>query len=204
MSPLKPYLSGNPPAEKTKFMQTCSRLSLFLKEKGNIRDINFDFNPKLLDATGVSATVDLLSNIDDVEKVASDDCLPKYVILESFCEPEAVDPTAVTKLSQMTIFYQGQVMVLDDVSADRARDLILVANNGRKVGSSSKSAVAVSESKDSDLPIARRASLHKFLAKRKDRATVRGAPYHLQSPGPGPSPGGTSSSGNQHTFDLNM
>ncbi|KAL8230248.1 hypothetical protein R6Q57_000026 [Mikania cordata] len=198
MSPPKPYLSGNPPAEKTKFMQTCSRLSLFLKEKGNIRDINFDFNPKLLDATGVSAapTVDLLSNIDDVEKVASDDCLPKYVILESFCQP------AVTKLSQMTIFYQGQVMVLDDVSADRARDLILVANNGRKVGLSSKSAVDVSESKDSDLPIARRASLHKFLAKRKDRATVRGAPYHLQSPGP--SPGDTSSSGNQHTFDLNM
>ncbi|KAI3786217.1 hypothetical protein L1987_45352 [Smallanthus sonchifolius] len=205
MSPPKHHLSATgtakPPEHKSKFLQTCNRLSLYLKEKGNIRDLNF----AKFDATGVSATsparattVDLLSNIDDPvpgEKSAS--VLPQYVILESFCEA-GDSAVAKPKTAQMTIFYQGQVLVLDDVPADRARDLMLMANNGVDLASTSKAAIkAEVQGKDSDLPIARRASLHKFLAKRKDRATVN-QPQN-QSPG-----GSSFASGNERSFDLNM
>ncbi|XP_076886874.1 protein TIFY 10A-like [Bidens hawaiensis] len=222
MSPHNHHLSatGKPPPEKSKsrFLHTCNRLSLFLKEKGNIRDLNLEIHAKFDDiAKGVpeaspakATTVDLLSNIDEktpqVEKPASID-LPQYVILDSSCEP-----VTNAKTEQMTFFYEGQVLVLDDVSADRARDLMLMAKNGGKienpiesearvdVSGSKEASKAVVQGKDSDLPIARRASLHKFLAKRKDRATARApAPFqeHDQSPG-------GSSSGNEHSLDLNM
>ncbi|KAK4427416.1 protein TIFY 11B [Sesamum alatum] len=53
-----------------------------------------------------------------------------------------------------------------------------------------------SEANGSDLPIARRSSLHRFLAKRKDRAAVRG-PYHNQE-----HPASSSKSDEQ--IDLNL
>ncbi|KAI3761663.1 hypothetical protein L1987_52084 [Smallanthus sonchifolius] len=177
--------TGKTPAEKSKFAQTCNRLSLFLKENGSIRDLKFD-------ATGTSPpTVDLLSNIGEK---AVNMTLPQYVILDSSGEltNKAGAGSSKPKTAQMTIFYGGQVLVLDDVPADRARDLMLMANNEKRL-QTYKSPSDVS--KDSDLPIARRASLHKFLAKRKDRATVR-APYQANNE----SPGGSSS----HSFDLNM
>ncbi|EYU45898.1 hypothetical protein ABFS82_04G092100 [Erythranthe guttata] len=52
------------------------------------------------------------------------------------------------------------------------------------------------EANDSDLPIARRSSLHRFLGKRKDRAAARG-PYQLQEQP------ASSSKGDEH-FDLNL
>ncbi|MFS7899868.1 putative transcription factor TIFY family [Helianthus anomalus] len=218
--------NGTPP-EKSKFLQTCNRLSLFLKEKGKIRDLNFGINAKF-DATGTglfdsvrslkspnpnstcqSATVDLLSSIGEkVEEKPVDVVIPQYVILDSSsCELEN-KVEAKSSTAQMTIFYQGQVLVLDDVPAGRARDLMLMAKNGVEtakpkpppvvdVSRSTKAPIKedVQQAKDSDLPIARRASLHKFLAKRKDRASVR-APYQ--------SPGGSSSGNEEHSFDLNL
>ena len=101
------------------------------------------------------------------------------------------------------------MVVIDDVSENRAKDLILMVKNSQpnektgnqiEMASISKSKESI-KGKDSDLPIARRASLHKFLAKRKDWATVGAAPdpqvHYNQSPG-------GSSSGNDHSFDLNM
>ncbi|XP_035833954.1 protein TIFY 11B [Helianthus annuus] len=190
-----PSATGTPP-EKSKFLQTCNRLSLFLKEKGKIRDLNFGINAKF-DATG-----------EKVEEKPVDVAIPQYVILDSSsCELED-KVEAKSSTAQMTIFYQGQVLVLDDVPADRARDLMLMAKNGVETSkpkppppvvdvSRSKGPIKedVQQAKDSDLPIARRASLHKFLAKRKDRATVR-APYQ--------SPGGSSSGNEDHSFDLNL
>ncbi|GER53594.1 jasmonate Zim-domain protein [Striga asiatica] len=40
------------------------------------------------------------------------------------------------------------------------------------------------EANGSDLPIARRSSIHRFLEKRKDRAAVRGPYYNQEHPGP--------------------
>ncbi|KAL0415025.1 UNVERIFIED_CONTAM: hypothetical protein Slati_3334400 [Sesamum latifolium] len=54
-----------------------------------------------------------------------------------------------------------------------------------------------SEANGSDLPIARRSSLHRFLAKRKNRAAVRG-PYHNQEHP------ASSSSKSDEQIDLNL
>ncbi|KAJ0677424.1 putative transcription factor TIFY family [Helianthus annuus] len=100
----------------------------------------------------------------------------------------------------MTIIYRGQVLVFDSISADKARDMMLAAaaaasssfdnqiQNRIPLASTSNSASEGFGSRyrmlpglqinGSDLPIARRSSLHKFLSKRRDRANER-APYRL-------------------------
>lgn len=145
--------------------------------------------------TESSTTIDLLSNMHDHE--IKENNLPHYFhVLDS---SDLTNKAAKTKTAQMTIFYGGQVVVLDDVPEDRTRDLILMAKNthpNQKTTnhlhfSKSPPSAATAKDKDleSDLPIARRASLHKFLAKRKDRT----APY--QPPVPAEK--------QDHTFDLN-
>ncbi|KAJ0546543.1 putative transcription factor TIFY family [Helianthus annuus] len=119
------------------------------------------------------------------------------------------------KAQQMTIFYHREVIVFDNIPADRARDLMLAAKDyPSSTGKTNAHDYLIATSnfpynaRESDQPIdhlrvqangldlliARRASLNKFLAKRKDRATVQ-APY--PSPGAGPSM-------HELNFDINM
>ncbi|KAF3520140.1 hypothetical protein DY000_02063920 [Brassica cretica] len=101
----------------------------------------------------------------------------------------------------LTIFYGGQVMVFDDFPAEKAKQVIDLAH---KVSAKSFTAelnsnqsaytqnIAKNDHKEiapepiqtnksslaCELPIARRASLHRFLEKRKDRISSK-APYQI-------------------------
>jgi jasmonate ZIM domain-containing protein len=78
-------------------------------------------------------------------------------------EPEAEAGPAPA--AQMTISYGGRVLVLDDVPADRAAELLRLA-------------AAQAGAAEGDLPVARKASLQRFMEKRRCRAAARGtAPY---------------------------
>jgi len=66
---------------------------------------------------------------------------------------------------QLTISYGGRVVVLDDVPADRAAELLRLA------------AAAPRVLRKDDLPMARKASLRQFMEKRKGRVAKRGSPY---------------------------
>ncbi|MCH90057.1 protein TIFY 10B, partial [Trifolium medium] len=124
------------------------------------------------------------------------------------------------KAAQLTMFYNGQVIVFDDFPADKAHELMAFANKG--ISQTQNNSVytytqsqpsfppnLVRASVDStapvttmniipntstgtgpqvlsrpnvcDLPIMRKASLHRFLEKRKDRVAAK-APYQVNKP----------------------
>lgn len=85
-------------------------------------------------------------------------------------EPEAEEEAGPAPGAQMTISYFGQVVVLNDVPADKAAELLRLA------ASQGAPRVLRAPAED-DLPMARKASLQRFMEKRKGRAAARGAPY---------------------------
>ncbi|KAE8675977.1 putative polygalacturonase-like [Hibiscus syriacus] len=119
--------------------------------------------------------------------------------------------------AQMTIFYGGQVVSFSDFPADKAKEIMLLASKSSSqtdnvnptlftssrttspiessfgVPPISKSVQPAQRPVPGDLPIARRASLHRFLEKRKDRITTK-APYLITSSAASPSKSGDSKS----------
>ncbi|KAF8393653.1 hypothetical protein HHK36_021899 [Tetracentron sinense] len=103
-----------------------------------------------------------------------------------------------SETAQMTIFYAGQVIVLDDFPADKAREIMLLASKGSSLIPGCLTSTSGNDRINpgslqrlpqpilSDLPIARRASLHRFLEKRKDRVSAS-APYQISKSGATPS-----------------
>ncbi|KAF7100581.1 hypothetical protein CFC21_102076 [Triticum aestivum] len=87
----------------------------------------------------------------------------------------------------MTIFYGGQVLVLDEVPDDRAAELLRVA-------AVSGTTRGYCEAADGDLPMARKASLQRFMEKRKGRLAARAVPYNR--------PDGDAASCNRLTLTL--
>ncbi|PAN47459.1 hypothetical protein PAHAL_9G293100 [Panicum hallii] len=79
-------------------------------------------------------------------------------------EAEAAGPAP----QQLTISYGGGVVVLEDVPADRAAELLRLA---AAQGAAPRALAA------GDLPVARKASLQRFMEKRRGRAAARGTPY---------------------------
>ncbi|CAI9267613.1 unnamed protein product [Lactuca saligna] len=239
MSPAKQYTTTTaatkPPMKKTSFTQTCNQLSVFLKERGSLKDLHRGINPKFDDtekSPAAMTTVDLLSNMEkqgqntaQAQADNSMNLLPRNDTLDYFTTLEdstnkIVSSKSESKTAQMTIFYNGQVIVFDDMPADRARDVMLAAesfppsngkvdtgveltstsNHSSDVHGSNQPIHVQFQANGLDLPIARRASLHKFLAKRKERAAVR-SPYQLHNP---PQAAGASKNEHKFEFDLNL
>ncbi|RRT40453.1 hypothetical protein B296_00058531 [Ensete ventricosum] len=150
--------------DKSNFSQICRLWRQYLKEKGSLSGLGIDMAP-------VSAG-------------------------EIFSQMEK---------GQLTIFYAGKVMVFDDFPAAKAKDLMQMASNesiaAQKISFSAPRAAASpskldsmlaaasgsqsmaapspdspSKTSASDMPIARRNSLHRFLEKRKDRCVLQLVP----------------------------
>ncbi|CAN6302061.1 unnamed protein product [Urochloa humidicola] len=71
----------------------------------------------------------------------------------------------------LTIFYGGKMVVFDDFPAEKAEEIMHLAG-----GSGNAAENALAQPNLTDMPIARKASLKRFLEKRKNRLTA-GDPY---------------------------
>ncbi|KAI3912362.1 hypothetical protein MKX01_038424 [Papaver californicum] len=165
------------------FTQTCNLLSQYMKEnKGS-------FGPTPMNLSSPAPVMGVPSPLLYNREVKSMDLFPQdtgFGPTTTSTETKKPGETA-----QMTILYGGKVLVFDDLSVEKAKEVMDFAKNFSPVMSNS-----VVASKDvlpprpqqlpqqtqqkqfGDLPIARKASLHRFLEKRKDRINAK-APYQV-------------------------
>ncbi|XP_055801785.1 protein TIFY 10A-like [Solanum dulcamara] len=217
--------SGKVIGQKSQFTQTCNRLSQFLKKKGSVGDLNnlgiyrttFETNGSQQTAA-TTTTMNLLPMIEkssdsSSSSVETNPQKPMNLFPQEFdfCKEQSTKKTESWKSdqpekAQMTIFYGGQVIVFDDFPADKANEIMKLANkqnptnnftyimmkNQKPADQSAtnfgnnliqelpKCRVPIPQPSVADLPIARRNSLTRFLEKRKDRITAI-APYQISS-----------------------
>ncbi|KAK0597443.1 hypothetical protein LWI29_025323 [Acer saccharum] len=170
--------------KSSNFAQKCNLLSQYLKENGSFGDIALQMNAKNLQSSqGMEATTTM-------------DLLP---ILEN---SSAEDYTKQSSDQKMTIFYGGKVIVFNDFPAEKAKEIMdLAAGSGASASEKAAFATPDLNIASSDhgscintinnmnatqkLPFShhhqkRRASLHRFFEKRKDRITAK-SPYQVNN-----------------------
>ncbi|CAK8563963.1 unnamed protein product [Lathyrus sativus] len=132
-------------SEKSTFSQTCNLLSRYIKDKANSGN---------------------LTNV-----VASS----KNLTTKDFLTPMSMVKEPRAKASQLTMFYNGQVIVLDDFPAEKVEELKTFAQTQSLVTPIIPQlpcgTIVV------DMPIARKASLLRFMEKRKNRVAAK-SPYY--------------------------
>ncbi|XP_078444883.1 protein TIFY 10b-like [Wolffia australiana] len=146
----------------TDFSLACSRLSQYVKEKGSFEELGFNIPSHPLRANQETPkTMNLL--------------------------PDMNSPVESRSGSPLTLFYDGKVAVFEDFPADKAEEVMAMAcrclsgldirqDPPPPLATYPRIAADAIASSTSDLPIARRVSLHRFLKKRKDRIDSK-APY---------------------------
>lgn len=87
-------------------------------------------------------------------------------------EREAGPGPSPTPSAQLTISYGGRVVVLDDVPADKAAEVVRLA-----AAQGAPRVLRAPATKADDLPMARKVSLQQFMERRKGRVATRGSPY---------------------------
>ncbi|KAM0826824.1 hypothetical protein ACQ4PT_068612 [Festuca glaucescens] len=189
--------------ERSSFAVTCGLLSRYLRENkgGALQGLaGLDMAPPA-PATAVPAggagafqpptTMNLLSGLEEPRPNTVDVelAVDKGRILEA---PTGNQDAREEYAHQLTIFYGGKVVVVDNFPSTEVKALLQMANAAGD-GAVGKAGSAVPQSLPGpadinlpDLPIARRNSLHRFLEKRKGRITAK-APYQANSSSAAPS-----------------
>ncbi|KAG8073705.1 hypothetical protein GUJ93_ZPchr0006g44216 [Zizania palustris] len=113
------------------------------------------------------------------------------VVEEEERKTAAAGEEAGPATAPLTILYGGKVVVFEDFPADKAAEVMRMATGAGAELAAATAAVAPAPAAATprdqagavlaDMPIMRKASLHRFFAKRKDRLGAR-APYARPSP----------------------
>ncbi|KAL6593702.1 hypothetical protein ACP70R_048603 [Stipagrostis hirtigluma subsp. patula] len=201
---MAPAKSGE---KASSFAMACSVLSRYVRQNSVAAgELGLGIKGEA-DAPRTPATMSLLPGADADAKKETMELFPQSAGFGSEATlQEALDARDQEK-RQLTIFYGGKVLVFDDFPAEKAKDLMQMAGKGTFAAENSalppSSTVAtvtdstkVSAVPDlpnaqvnaqklvrpnaADIPQAPKASLRRFLEKRKDRITSK-APYQGSS-----------------------
>ncbi|XP_051132248.1 protein TIFY 10A-like isoform X2 [Andrographis paniculata] len=198
--------SGRISGGRSNFSQTCSLLSRYLKEKGSFGGISLGFDRKLDSEGAPTETMNLLPMIEKSGRNSSTTPAGDEALKNS----DLSGAKSAAETAPMTIFYGGKVIVFNDFPADKAKELMILAQKSSTAhnpnaalapppavpspAESVSSIVPLPSAPpppppplDSDLPIARKNSLARFLEKRKDRVTAN-VPYPANKPAAPPKP----------------
>lgn len=198
-------VAGKAP-EKFKFSQTCSLFSQFLKEKRISGDSASGLFGKM---DPKASTKDLLGNMQNSDgglrlNASTIDSLPQLV--ENPCIKKSNIRSTAPETPQLTLFYAGKLLVFDAFSPAKATEIMELATKlASEIPSTEENPpsapIANEKSKEpnvpqtntvletpkqgnktncSDMRYPRRASLLKFLEKRKERVVARG-PYQINN-----------------------
>ncbi|KAK1308648.1 Protein TIFY 10B [Acorus calamus] len=206
-SDLKGRTSERAP-EKSNFSVTCSLLSQYLKEKGSFGDLSLGMKGNV-EMPRPPVTVNLLSGLETsaaaaaAAKKVGDGCCGDSPAMGLFPLTETRKPDSMPESGQMTIFYGGRVIVFNNFSADKAKEIMALAskattfttttttnssthnlNNNNNPPQASMAPDATQNNLRtvaSDQPIKRKASLQRFMEKRKDRVSSK-KPYETSTP----------------------
>ncbi|KAH1123669.1 hypothetical protein AAZX31_06G013100 [Glycine max] len=143
---------------------------------------------------------------------------PRHLEIPTLVNPRSMEKEH--KAAQLTIFYNGQVVVFDDFPADKVQEMMSLALATKGISQSQNSSAyahthnqqgnnhpstipniipqAPSTPIANDMPIGRKASLHRFLEKRKDRIAAK-APYQTNRPISAPNKPAESLDAKSHT-----
>lgn len=149
---------GSKAAGGSRFAVTCGLLRQYMKEQGG--------NGALRLAPGADAAEE-----GTEERKAVLELFPQQAgTLKDEQQRKRKEPAADER-APLTIFYGGKMVVFDDFPAEKAEELMQLAGSGNAAA-----AAALAQPSLTDMPIARKASLKRFLEKRKNRLTA-GDPY---------------------------
>ncbi|CAL9748713.1 unnamed protein product [Musa acuminata subsp. burmannicoides] len=186
----------------SQFSVTCNLLSQYLKEKGGFGSIGLDIASRPLDLhrpKDKHRNPTTLSLMPGVDVPPEDDDATDHQTAPKSMEDSLKTPPVIKEVekSQLTIFYGGKVLVFDDFPGDKVRDLMQMAGNeiaaAKNLSFPAPPPTSIlasasgwqepppglptpAQANASDMPIARKNSLHRFLEKRKDRISTK-APY---------------------------
>ncbi|KAH7655381.1 Tify domain-containing protein [Dioscorea alata] len=176
--------------KSSSFSVTCNLLSQYLKEKRTFGDFIAPLAPK--ESFKPPVTMSLLPGVvveeeeeevetkeEEISEQNATKAMDLFPKLSSSQDPVANKSSLEN--SPLTIIYNGKVLVFDNIPAAKAKDLLQMANKG-SIGTQTNipaTSAVQNTPNPSGVPIARRASLHRFLEKRKERINSN-APYQVK------------------------
>ncbi|CAH9137540.1 unnamed protein product [Cuscuta epithymum] len=191
--------AGRFSGQRSNFSNTCNRLSQYIKENRSFGDLSLSLTRNCIPSGNSRQTMDLLPMIEKSGQKPMN-LFPNAEEATRISDLSGMAKGDGQKKAQMTIFYGGQVVVFNDFPADKAKEIMLLASNSmpspfpppRQLPSPSPVSMAVrppcfvnqrppqTPIVTADLPLSRRASLSRFLEKRKDRIVSLG-PYPMSN-----------------------
>ncbi|XP_057421944.1 protein TIFY 10A-like [Lotus japonicus] len=184
MSSSSEISAAKSPEKSTTFSQTCNLLSQYLKEKGSFGDLTLGMERNVQGSP--VTTMELFPMATQNLKSMNLFYPPQQSEVPTLVKSSAMGNEP--KAAQLTMFYEGQVIVFDDFPAEKVKEIMAYASKGvSQSQNNNNSAYACNQNQPSirpivhDLPIARKVSLHRFLEKRKDRISSK-APYQISAP----------------------